>query len=141
MIEIQEPSDLMGVTERKTPSGREIADAKIHGGIGVDNMMKMFHYEGFEMSDVLKAHFQKPRMCDTGVRCLVDGERTEKFSLYELSEGADFCTEITSGVIIVTEGEGVLNGISVRRGDRLLYCNERKLHLSSNTHCKAILCC
>lgn len=141
MIEIQEPSDLMGVTERKTPSGREIADAKIHGGIGVDNMMKMFHYEGLEMSDILRVHFQKPKMRDSGVRCLVNGKRTEKFSLYELSKGADFCPEIVSGVVIITEGEGMLNGISVRRGDRLLYCDEWKLHLSSNTHCKAILCC
>ena len=141
MIEIQEPSDLMGVTERKTPSGREIADAKIHGGIGVDNMMKMFHYEGFETSDILNAHFQKPRTCDVGVECLVDGERTEKFSLYALSDGAKLCPEYTSGVVIVTEGEGILNGVPVKHGDRLLYCDEQNLCLSSNTYCRAILCC
>ena len=140
MIEIQEPSDLMGVTERRTPSGREIADAKIHGGIGVDNMMKMFHYSGSEAPDVLDNHFQKARMCDRGVRCLVDGERTDKFSLYELSEGADFCPEIKTGILIITEGEGILNGVFVKRGDRLLYCDEARLQLSSETHCKAVLC-
>ena len=46
MVEAQEPSDLMGVVEKHTVSGRELCDLKMHGGIGYENMLKMFTYQG-----------------------------------------------------------------------------------------------
>ena len=42
MVELQEPSDLMVVAERFTPSGRRIPDAKLHGGIGWGKMFDVY---------------------------------------------------------------------------------------------------
>ena len=141
MIEIQEPSDLMGVTERKTPSGNPIADVKIHGGIGVDNMMKMFHYRGEALESILAKHRLKLRQEENGVARLVDREQTDKFSLSLLSFNASVVPDHPCGVIVIVAGEGELNGIPVKAGDRLYYIKEEILTLQSKGDCKAVLCC
>ena len=38
MAELQEPTDLMVIPERVTPSGIELADIKLHGGLGFEKM-------------------------------------------------------------------------------------------------------
>lgn len=61
MAEVQEPSDLMGVVEKKTPSGRELADIKLHGGIGFENMLKMFKYEGENLEQIKAKYTHAPK--------------------------------------------------------------------------------
>ena len=51
MVELQEPSDLMVVAERFTPSGRRIPDAKMHGGVGWENMFDVYEYESRSLEE------------------------------------------------------------------------------------------
>ena len=141
MVEIQEPTDLMGVTERQTPSGRVLPESKLHGGIGIDNMMKMFCYEGKSEAETVRRHRLSAIPTSEGVSRLVGADRTEKFALLELTEGARVCPDRQTGIVIVTEGEGALNGVPVKRGDRVLYLRERALSLTGEAPCKAVLCC
>lgn len=140
MIEVQEPTDLMGVTERQTPSGRAIPEIKLHGGIGIDEMMEMFCYQGYSKKEIIQRHFMNVGSADQAVRELVNASRTDKFVITELNAEASVTPSFGAGVVIVTEGEGELNGLAVHVGDRLFYCNEECLHLTSNRACKAVVC-
>lgn len=140
MIEVQEPSDLMGVTERQTPSGRILPEVKLHGGIGIDSMMKLFRYVGMTENEVLERYRLSRKSVAEGLFSLVDSELTDKFSLYELCDGARLKTGGASGVVIITDGEGELCGMSVAKGDRLYFTDEAELLLSSQNGCKAVAC-
>ena len=140
LIEVQEPTDLMGVTERQTPSGRVLPEIKLHGGIGIDNMMKMFSYDGYTEQEILARHRMSGAECGA-VRKLVGKDRTDKFSMIELSGNVSVSLDYPAGVIIVTDGEGTLNGVPVKAGDRLFYCEESKLSLCAKDFCKAVICC
>ena len=59
MVELQEPSDLMVVAERFTPSGRRIPDAKMHGGVGCERMFDVYEYEGLSFKDVCRRYVRR----------------------------------------------------------------------------------
>ena len=59
MIELQEPSDLMVVAERVTPSGRRIPDAKMHGGVGWEKMFEVYEYEGLTYEEVCARYVKR----------------------------------------------------------------------------------
>lgn len=138
MIEVQEPSDLMGITERQTPSGLPLPEIKLHGGIGVDKMMQLFIYEGQTEDAVKKKYSLTGKEISKGVKAIVDDSRTDKFSLTELTNGACASVGGLSGVAIVTEGEGMLCSLAVKKGDRLYFENEEALTLSGD--CKVVVC-
>ena len=55
MVELQEPSDLMVVAERVTPSGRVLPEAKLHGGVGFEAMFDVYEYAGRTYEDLCAA--------------------------------------------------------------------------------------
>ena len=59
MVELQEPSDLMVVAERFTPSGRRIPDAKMHGGVGWEKMFDVYEYEGLDYEEVCRRYVRR----------------------------------------------------------------------------------
>ena len=148
MIELQEPSDLMVVAERFTPSGRRIPDAKMHGGVGWERMFDVYEYEGrtFEVTCgryVRRAidHFGgdrrhltpqsgnlKARSADLKPEGLICGpEFTDKFEMWRLAGGGAVALSGASAVAVVTDGTGSLNGLPVNRGDRLVISGEAAL--------------
>ena len=44
LAEIQEPTELMVIPERVTPSGVRLAEEKLHGGLGFEKMFDCFEY-------------------------------------------------------------------------------------------------
>jgi mannose-6-phosphate isomerase len=85
MIELQEPSDLMVIPERVTPSGIALAEKKLHGGLGFGGMFDCFVYNGLSEEETKKRYRraiapEKNRMVD-----IVDNTLTEKFSMKLLS--------------------------------------------------------
>ena len=147
MIELQEPSDLMVVAERFTPSGRRIPDAKMHGGVGWDRMFDVYEYEGrtYEetceryvrraidnvgpeghltpRSGILKAH--SADLKPAGLIC--GPEFTDKFEMWRLADTGAVALSGASAVAVVTDGIGSLNGLSVKRGDRLVVSGEASI--------------
>ena len=141
MIETQEPSDLMGVTEKKTSSGRVIDERKLHGGIGIENMMKMFDYKGMSFDETVNNCKLSKKELSRGVFEIVGEKQTDKFTIHLLSNGGVYEPSRQNGVIIVTEGMGDINGIAVKKGDRLLFNNKDKIFLNSDENFCAVVCC
>ena len=67
LAELQEPTDLMVIPERVTPSGVELKEKKLHGGIGFENMLKMFDYNGMSIDKIRKDFFHEPKMIEQNV--------------------------------------------------------------------------
>ena len=153
MIELQEPSDLMVVAERFTPSGREIPEKKLHGGLGFEGMFDVYAYEGLTLDEICSRYVRRaasPRgATETGPsahatsfparlapqsqakpRQILGPELTDKFSEWLLKPGDELALPRDRGVAVVTEGEGSLNGVAVRKGDRLVFADEHELKLT-----------
>jgi len=136
MVELQEPSDLMVVAERFTPSGRRIADAKMHGGVGWEKMFDVYEYEALEYDDVCRRYVRRgfshkgpkdeisPTLRD--IPCICGTEFTDKFSMWRI-EGKGRLDLPRPACAIVTNGAGAVNGLAAKKGDRLLIANEQIL--------------
>ena len=127
MIELQEPSDLMVVAERFTPSGRVIPDKKMHCGLGWDKMFDVYDYRGLEFDDLCARYVKR---APSGR--ILGPELTDKFSMWRLGGGDALRLERETAVAVVTDGEGDVNGCHVRKGDRLLVSAERSIALDGN---------
>ena len=137
MIELQEPSDLMVVAERFTPSGREIPEAKLHGGLGFAGMHDVYVYEGLAFDEICAKYVKRGGGAAQDERIL-GPELTDKFSMWRLGEGSKpLALPRPSGVIVVTEGDGRINGVSVCKGDRLVFADESTVALEGD--CVAVV--
>ena len=137
LVELQEPSDLMVVAERFTPSGRRIPDAKMHGGAGWERMFDVYEYEGRSYEETCGACVRRgndARPADAA-RLVCGPEFTDKFKMWRLSGGGAVPLDGAKAVVVVTGGEGRLNGLSATRGDRFVAWGESALeadgHLSA----------
>ena len=119
LAELQEPTDLMVIPERVTPSGVVLAEEKLHGGLGFDHMFDCFVYEGLSRDEVKRRYFITPKE-EEGRLVLADSEITDKFKLDKLvcSGSSEFETH-SYAIVLVIKGCGEINGTSVIEGDRL----------------------
>lgn len=123
MIELQEPSDLMVIPEKVTPSGVPLHDQKLHGGLGFEKMFDCFHYNGQTAEEVKALYCRHPKTVLNTPVAIVDADLTEKFGMQRLTvEGSatvDFKEKYA--VAVVTAGNGTLcnNGKSynLKKGD------------------------
>ena len=128
MVELQEPSDLMVVAERFTPSGRRIPDAKMHGGAGWEKMFDVYGYEGLGYEEVCRKYVRRG-----GTQSLICGpEFTDKFSMWRIAQNGRLSLCRDHSVVVATDGAGTVNGIAVKKGDRLLVADERSLEAEGN---------
>ncbi|MBO7685602.1 MAG: hypothetical protein J6V72_04425 [Kiritimatiellae bacterium] len=135
MIELQEPSDLMVVAERVTPSGRRIPDAKMHGGVGWEKMFDVYEYEGRTFEETCARYVRRAGgagaiNCAPPVRQILGSELTDKFSMWRVTDGGRVALPRDRAVAVVTEGAGEVNGLVVKKGDRLVVADERQLTVS-----------
>lgn len=137
MAELQEPTDLMVIPERVTPSGVELADVKLHGGLGFEKMFDCFSYEGFDRETTYKKYFISPLQLNKNIKVIADERVTDKFKLYEISTDNKYIHPMESyGIVLITEGEGKINDISVKPGDRLFVPeNEGELCICGKIKC------
>ena len=125
MIELQEPSDLMVIPERVTPSGVTLAEKKLHGGLGFDGMFDVFTYEGFSEDEIRKRYFRETPRKENEPVTVVGSDLTDKFSMSRITvrKEADFNLKDRYAVAIVTNGTGALicdgETVSVKKGDSL----------------------
>ena len=128
MVELQEPSDLMVVAERFTPSGRRIPDAKMHGGVGWERMFDVYEYEDLDYEEVCRRYVRRGgERKDHKAFCVCGPELTDKFGMWRVLSGARVALPRENSVVVVTEGNGSVNGIDVKTGDRLLVCGEKNV--------------
>ena len=128
LAELQEPSDLVVCVERVTPSGIEIPERKQHGGLGYEKMFDVFHYDGMTREEVEIRYFLKPQYLEEGRELLVGPDVTDKFRLERLEiNGCRKYAVSEYGIVLVTEGTGKINGISLTAGDRLFVPASEKI--------------
>ncbi len=123
MIELQEPSDLMVVAEPLTPSGRRIPDAKMHGGVGWDRMFDVYEYEGRSFEETVAKYVRR----GGAAPCICGPEFTDKFEMWWLADGGAVALGGAPAVAVVTGESGLINGVSVQCGDRLVVSGESSL--------------
>ena len=140
MIELQEPSDLMVVAERFTPSGREIPEKKLHCGLGFEEMFNVYEYVGYSYESLCAKYVRRagsgggaPAVAEgKGIVRILGPELTDKFSMYRLTDGAQLPLARPGAVAVVTSGAGTLNGLAVQKGDRLVVSSESELSLAGS---------
>ena len=139
MVELQEPSDLMVVAERFTPSGRRISDAKMHGGIGWKKMADVYEYEALEYEEACGRYMiHCPQLAIDAIgandRCvsqICGPDFTDKFSMWRI-EGNGRLALLRPACVIVTDGAGAVNGLAMNKGDRFLIANEKVIETEGN---------
>ena len=120
LCELQEPTDLMVIPERRSASGITLPDIKLHGGLGFDKMFDCFEYVGYTEEELKKRFVRHPNLKEDNFVPIVDGTLTDKFKMdgLKLKNGttADFKGEFAVGVVIsgkakitFTEGETSLS--------------------------------
>ena len=128
MVELQEPSDLMVVAERFTPSGRRIPDAKMHGGVGWERMFDVYEYEDLDYEEVCRRYVRRGgERKDHKAFCVCGPELTDKFGMWRVLSGGRVVLPRENSVVVVTDGNGSVNGIDVKTGDRLLVSGEKNV--------------
>ena len=127
LVEIQEPTDYTVRTERVTPAGLQVADFMCHQGLGFDRMFDCFDYSSYSRGDVLKRWYKQPKG-----KTLIGYEDTEMFrlELAELKDSETIEAGSTFSGIYILEGEGFVDGISVKAGAQFFIpasCNPFKM--------------
>lgn len=140
LAELQEPTDLMVIPERVTPSGVVLAEEKLHGGLGFDKMFDCFSYEGADSVDIYNRYFVKPKVVDENIKTIVDEKITDKFKFFEIQVDGKYVYKMKSyGIVLVIEGEGKISNIQVRMGDRLFVSeNEKEINIEGKM--RILLC-
>lgn len=124
MIELQEPSDLMVVAERFTPSGRAIPEGKLHGGLGFEEMFNVYTYAGVSYEALCAQYVKRAVGTAPGATRILGPDLTDKFQMWRLEGETRLALARPGAVAVVTAGAGTLNGLPVAKGDRLVLSNE-----------------
>ncbi len=140
MIELQEPSDLMVVNERFTPSGREISEERLTCGLSYDKMFDVYDYTGYSFEGLRAKYCPPKKEIGENVFEILGKALTDKFSMYLLKGFGLLETDKKYRVAIVTSGKGTLNGIAACKGDRLFLMNESKLSVRGTTDFEVVVC-
>ena len=133
LAELQEPTDLMVIPERVTPSGVVLPDQKLHGGLGFELMFDCFTYEGYNEEETRKRYFIKPQKISETQITLADNTITDKFRFDSFHiEGIANINCGSYGIALVIEGQGEVNGIPLCKGERVFIPEyERRLAVES----------
>jgi len=126
MIELQEPSDLMVIPERVTPAGIELAEQKLHCGLGFDKMFDCYVYEGFDRQETKQRYYRNTEYIPNKFSDIVTNDLTDSFSMksFLVEENVTIDLEKKYAIVIVEDGSGSLvtndSKINLKKSDSLL---------------------
>lgn len=145
MIELQEPSDLMVIPERKTPSGCVLDERKIHGGLGFEKMFDCYEYIGYSENEIKEKYYRKIEFTENSLCSIVDKKFTEKFSMYGINVNGKCDVSLNSyAVAVVTEGDCTIidenECVSFKKGDKFFISAESK-NIVVFGNSKIVFCC
>ena len=133
ILELQEPTDLMVCGEKITPSGRILADEKVHGGLGFEKMFDCFEYNPYTESEINEKFTVTPRE-EEGITHLIYDRYTDKFSMDEATYG-EYVFK-SDKLAIVLEGNGTVrteaDELYLKKGDKLFVKKGEKIILPDN---------
>jgi Phosphomannose isomerase len=141
LLELQEPTDLMVIPERVTPSGRLLPEEKLHGGLGFQTMFDCFSYEGVSKEQIIEICKVPAIKRTDNVTELVGKNTTDQFQMLELSVAGNMQYSFfdSYAIAIIMEGTGTIGGVSTKQGDRLFLSADSGNMLWSGTF-RALVC-
>ncbi len=125
LAELQEPTDLMVVPEKVTPSGRILADERLHCGLGFEKMFEVFEYVGYSREELESKYFRHPQVLTNQCTKIIEQKLTDKFCLneYSINGSVNIGAFGKPAVSVVLSGTGELSDIDgkyqVKAGDGL----------------------
>lgn len=117
LLEIQEPSDYTMRAETTTVAGEVLTPMQIHYGVGVDNMLDCFSYDGFTKEEMKEKFFPRSSVGEDGIRRIVTYQNTDCFAL----------DEVISGVVEIKKSHFLT--VVVKKSGGTLECGEKKIEL------------
>lgn len=132
LAELQEPTDLMVIPERVTPSGIVLDERKLHGGLGFEKMFDCFEYCTFDEKTTREKYFLQPTQIDESLKQLV---QCEKFRLYEISVEGEYTFSLNDdyAIAVVVSGSVSAGSLQLKKGERVFaFADEKKLELKGN---------
>ena len=140
LAELQEPTDLMVIPEKVTPSGIELPDQKLHCGLGFEKMFYCFEYNGMSKEETYSKYFIKPKKTDSNIEVLADSSITDKFRLFRIkvNGSASFVTD-SYAVAVAVYGSAEINSTKLVTGDRI-FISENENNLNINGNAEILIC-
>ena len=131
LMEVQEPTDYTMRVEKITPAGLEISDELIHQGVGEQNMLDCFHYDGCSYEEALKRWKVSPRTIDSSdthtLNTIFNETHTDCFGLSELDLNGEHSIKANGSffVAVIYFGEGSITcggkEYSFSQGDEIFF--------------------
>ena len=131
LMEVQEPTDYTMRVEKITPGGLTISDELIHQGVGEENMLKCFNYDGCSFMDAMKKWKVTPEIIDSSdsytLSTIFNEHHTDCFGLNELDLIGEYILKGNGsffvGVIYYGEGTITCGGkdYSFSQGDEIFF--------------------
>ena len=145
LIELQEPTDLMVIPERKSASGITLTDEKMHGGLGFERMFDVFDYTGYSYTETREKYIRNIKTTPNELVTLIGEEWTDKFKMQivELDGEINFDPNDKCCVAVILEGNCVMENsqqlLRLNKGDELfIAANTPPLFIKGKA--KIILC-
>lgn len=141
LAELQEPTDLMVVPERVTPSGVALAEEKLHGGLGFEKMFDCFCYNGVGREETYKKYFKPPTPVNETEKMIIDSTMTDKFCLSEIKVDGEYVRNIDEyAILLVLEGSGECNSVPLKAYERFFVpYSEKTIRFKGKM--KILICC
>ncbi|MCX6309437.1 MAG: class I mannose-6-phosphate isomerase [Bacteroidia bacterium] len=151
LLEVQEPTDYTMRVEKVTPGGLIIGDELIHQGVGEENMLKCFHYDGCSFEEATNRWKISPKTLESTdtytLKTIFNKFHTDCFGLNELNLNGAFELKGngTFFVAVIYAGEGIITcgGVDYpfKQGDEIFFSAVvGKIQWKSNTPSKVLLC-
>lgn len=151
LMEVQEPTDFTMRVEKITPGGLEITEELIHQGVGEDNMLKCFHYDGCTYDEALRRWKVEPETIDSSsaftLKSIFNETHTDCFGLKELDLDGEYSLKANGSffVAVIYFGEGsILCGgkeYPFVQGDEIFFSAAiEKVTFTSKIESKILLC-
>ena len=151
LMEVQEPTDYTMRVEKITPGGLTISDDLIHQGVGIEKMLKCFHYDGCSFEEAKQMWKITPQIIEATeeftLKSIFSRKHTDCFSVRELDLNGEIMLDGNGDffVGVVYLGEGTVyfmnDEINYSQGDELFFpAAIRSIRLKSSLPSKVLLC-
>lgn len=151
LLEVQEPTDYTMRVEKVTRGGLTITDELIHQGVGEENMLNCFHYDGCSFEEATKRWKISTEVIESNDKysfiSIFNEKHTDCFGLNELNLEGEF--EMNGNgtffVAVIYSGEGIIISEDVdypfKQGDEFFFSAAIKnIKWKANKTSKILLC-
>jgi len=131
LMEVQEPTDYTMRVEKITPAGLTISAELIHQGVGEQNMLDCFHYDGCTYEEALNRWKVSPNTIESSeqftLKSIFNESHTDCFGLSELDLDGDYSIKANGSffVAVIYSGEGTITSggkdYSFKQGDEIFF--------------------